>query len=209
MGKLREYRSTILLLFILVVVFIYSAMSRGIATFSGLLQNILILSAGVIVAIFITIEIFKRFSFKKAIERELKAEDDILLQATAFSQATIWIFLNLIPADENTNLFKWLVPVAAISFYCLRAWAKLKDSNKFRYRSMLVFSVVVSFSVSVIVLVFLAPLWHGLLIEGVDITVDLVRILVLPPYILPILFVGRLRTRYGLPRHQTTIETFF
>jgi len=208
MGKLREYRSTISLLFIIVVVFIYTAMSKGITTFSGLLQNVLILFAAVAIAIFITLAIFKRFSFKKASERELKAEDDILLQATAFSQATIWIILNLIPADENTNLFKWLIPVAAISFYCLRAWAKLKDSNKYRYRSMLVFAVVVSFSVSVIALVFLVPLWRGLLIEGVDVTFDLVRILVLPPYILPILFVGRLRTRYGLPRHQKKLESF-
>jgi hypothetical protein len=209
MERLKEHRSTIVLFILLVVVFIYSAMSRGITTLNGLLQNLLILFAAVGISIFVTLMVFKRFSFKKASERELKAEDDILLQATAFSQATILIILNLIPSNDNTNLFKWLVPVAAITFYGLRAWAKLKNSNKYRYRSMLVFAVVVSFSISVIFLVFLAPFWSGLLvIDGVDNSLELVRILVLPPYILPILFVGRLRTRYGLPRQQKTLEPF-
>ncbi len=77
--------------------------------------------------------------------------------------------------------------------------AKLKDNNKYRFRSMLVFSAVVSFSVNVIFLIFMAPLWNNILvIDGIDMTLELVRALVLPLYLSPLFFAFKLSDRYGL-----------
>jgi len=94
---------------------------------------------------------------KKAKKEELRREDDVLLQAVAFSQSIIFILLNL---TENTHKLTliYLVAMVTVVFYALRAWAKIEDSAKYRYRSMVAFSFVCSNSVtSIISLLFSLP----------------------------------------------------
>jgi len=200
MIKFRDILSIVLLICIGVVFFILFAILNGITTFNGILQVTAILLAVFVLEVVLVYVIGNRFSFEKASERELRAEDDILLQATAFSQAALWIFLNLIPSDGITFFFKWLVPSVAILFYCLRAYGKLKDNNKYRYRSMLVFSFVIGFSIAVLTQVLIAPFWKGLLIiDGMDLTANLVTPAIFGvPLLLSILFYKELRIRYGL-----------
>lgn len=98
-----------------------------------------------------------RARVKKAKKEELLREDDVLLQAVAFSQSIIFILLNL---TENTSKLTliYLVAFVTVIFYALRAWAKIKDSSKYRYRSMVVFSFICSNSVtSIISLLFTLP----------------------------------------------------
>ncbi len=46
----------------------------------------------------------REHSFKKAEESELKLEDDILLQAIAFSQSALWIYLNVVPIPASFSI---------------------------------------------------------------------------------------------------------
>lgn len=95
----------------------------------------------------ITAGIAKRFNERthRASSEELRREDDVLLQAVAFSQSVFFIFLNLIPESDINLAFKVLVPIVAILFYALRAWGKIKNSAKYRYWSVwALFSIVIT-----------------------------------------------------------------
>lgn len=98
-----------------------------------------------------------RARVKKAKKEELRREDDVLLQVVAFSQSIIFVLLNLTESTHKLTLI-YLVAIVTVIFYALRAWAKIKDSSKYRYRSMVVFSFVFSNSVtSIISLLFSLP----------------------------------------------------
>ena len=73
---------------------------------------------------------------RRASREELEREDDVLLQAVAFSQSVFFIYLNLIPGSNVVTAFKILVPIFAVLFYALRAWGKIKDDAKYRYWSI-------------------------------------------------------------------------
>jgi hypothetical protein len=199
MGKFKKILRTTLLICFIVAFFVFVALKEGITSFNGILEVVVIMfliNLGVALVIF---QIIERVSFKKASERELKAEDDILLQATAFSQAAVWIYLTLIPEDEKTFFFKLLVPSVAILFYCLRAIGKLKDNNKFRHYSMFVLSFVIGFSAYVLI-DRMTPFWEGfLVIDGVEMTFKILApIFLAAPVLLSVFFYDKLRTRYGL-----------
>jgi hypothetical protein len=200
MGKVKEILSSAFAVCVFVGVFGFIAINKGVNTINGVILVIGTLSLVFLGLVAVIYFIANRISFKKASEKEIKAEDDILLQATAFSQAALWIYLNLIPENENIVFLKWFVPSVAILFYCLRAYGKLKDSNKHRIYSMAVFTLVVSFSIYTLVTVVLAPYWKGLfVIDGVDLTFELfANNIAMATIALPILFYGRIRTRYGL-----------
>ena len=121
----------------------------------------------------ILLRFIKRQQIKKAEEKELHREDDILLQATAFSQSALWIYLNLLPANLFVGVMKWIIPAIAITFYSMRAYAKLKESNKWRYRSIYALSYVVSASVFVLVISLIGANWQLLMIENVSVTLPL------------------------------------
>jgi len=85
----------------------------------------------------------KRFSTNtKATAEELKREDDVLLQSTALSQSVFFIYLNLIPTSRLIDVLKWTVPTVAILFYTIRAYAKVTDSAKYRYYSIIVLVMI-------------------------------------------------------------------
>jgi len=86
-------------------------------------------------------KIAERLSAKtrRADGNELNREDDILLQAVAFSQSLFFIYLNLIPTSGLVTLYRVLVPIATVLFYTLRAWGKIENESKYRYWSILLF----------------------------------------------------------------------
>jgi len=88
---------------------------------------------------------------RKADADELRREDDVLLQAVAFSQSLLFFFVNLtLEEQENRLTLSVLIAGFASAFYILRAWAKIKDNPKFRYYSMYVLSLVLGNTVVVI-----------------------------------------------------------
>jgi len=74
-------------------------------------------------------KIAERLSAKtrRADRSELNREDEILLQAVAFSLSLFFIYLNLIPTSGLITLYRALVPIATVLFYTLRAWGKIKN----------------------------------------------------------------------------------
>lgn len=76
---------------------------------------------------------------RQATSEELRREDDVLLQAVALSQGTLFIYLNVIQVSDIVTALKVLVPILAVSFYALRAYGKIRDDGKYRYRSIWLF----------------------------------------------------------------------
>ena len=114
--------------------------------------------------------LLKRFHFEPsgpASQDELLREDEVLMEATAFLQGIIFIYLNLIPSVTNSfaTTLKWSVPIFGVLFYILRAYARIKQSGKFRYYSIYVFVHMIFFDVSA----FVASYTPHFYIAGVDI----------------------------------------
>ena len=198
---MRERVIFLLLMGVLLGACLLMALSAGIRTPLGILEYGVISFGVLSVAYILAITIAHRFSFQKAGEAELKAEDDILLQATAFSQAALWIYLNLVQQDVFLSLMRWVVPSAAIIFYSSRAIAKLKNSNTWRYYSVFALSIVVGISLSIAIVAIIGPpLENALLIDGIKASMPLT---VSPLSSAVIVFVidlnDQIRTRYGLP----------
>ena len=80
---------------------------------------------------------------------EIKREDDVLLEAVAFSQSILFVLLSLMQSEDKLReaLLSGIV-LTTIAFYTLRAWAKIKDSPKYRYYSMFVFAFLSGNTVS-------------------------------------------------------------
>jgi len=88
----------------------------------------------------------KRFGIEiqKARDEELKREDDVLLQAVAFSQSVLFVYLSFFSdSDHLMNSLKIMIPTVAVIFYCIRAWAKIKDNSRWRYYSVYVLFLVI------------------------------------------------------------------
>ena len=84
---------------------------------------------------------------KVAKRKELKREDDILLQAVGFSQSTLIILLNILVEASDVKTFVTItVIICAVTFYAVRAWAKLKNNSKCRYYSMIILAFLIGFS---------------------------------------------------------------
>jgi hypothetical protein len=114
----------------------------------------------------------KRFLFRQAEEEELKREDDILLQSTAFSQSILFIYLTLMEPTELILALKFFIPFFAFLFYTVRAYAKLKNSNQYRFLSMQVLGLVLGISIATLLLPFKASLNMVFQINGEISTID-------------------------------------
>jgi len=118
----------------------------------GILNQILMALLTLVAFAFISLAIFvlttrisKRLSNRvtKATSEELQREDDVLLQGVAFSQTILFVAVNLTLEEQRSRIiFSTLIAAFAITFYALRAWAKIKDSSKYRYYSMVVFALI-------------------------------------------------------------------
>jgi hypothetical protein len=153
------------------------------------------------IPVIVILSILRKCSFNQAEEVEIKREDDILLQATAFSQSALWIYLNIVPSNYFFSVMKWFVPSIAIMFYVMRAYGKLKNSNIWRFRS--IFPLIVAFTSSVSVVIW-ALTWDNLwkylfLIDGFDLRGLLFSYLIICPILAAYIIQTNLKQRYGLP----------
>ena len=185
---------------VILAISVLLAYSAGMKTPTGILQFGIVYAVELIAVTFIPAIVAERFSFQKADERELRTEDDILLQATAFSQAALWIYLSLTPSEFDVNIMKWLIPSAAIPFYGIRAYAKLKDSNTWRYYSIYALSIVFGISIGIVLRMTIGkPLENNWFIDDVQVGGYLISIpLSLVPLVLALFMKDRIRERYGL-----------
>jgi cbb3-type cytochrome oxidase subunit 3 len=172
---------------------------QGIKTLLGNIEFIGIFVSAYLGTWFIVYRFFGKTSFQRATETELREEDDIFLQAIAFSQAALWIVLNLTPSNETIYLFKWAVPVIAISSYSIRAYAKLKNRNEWRYYSILIVSLAIGTSLSATAAILMGSTFRSLLvIDGKDITEALIFVpLGGVPTALFYALKNKIRIRYG------------
>lgn len=78
---------------------------------------------------------------KKADSKEISREDDVLLEAVAFSQSVLFVLLSLMQSEDRIReALLYGTVLTTLAFYTLRAWAKIKDSPKYRYYSMIAFA---------------------------------------------------------------------
>lgn len=84
---------------------------------------------------------------------ELRREDEILLQGTGILQALILFYVNLVQKIAESYILNALIIFSGIIFYVIRAHAKLKDSNKSRYNSILVLFVLAYIDLIIIMLI--------------------------------------------------------
>lgn len=104
----------ILILLFLMIFFLGEIQSAsGLATFFGIFAVIVITRIGVGETLS---RIAKRIRLRKATKEELRREDDFLLQATGFSQAGLFIYLNLVETNETITILKILIPFLATVF---------------------------------------------------------------------------------------------
>ena len=146
-------KSDLKLAFVAIVVFVLYFLQTyfgvGIRGVSGLLFYF-----GVFLFLSVITYIFNRFlsgiaeniSVKKADSNQLKREDDVLLQATGFTQATLFLYLNTL-SQTGFRDFRWFVLLVSAIFYTLRGYAKIQDSNKYRYYSIYALIFVVATSI--------------------------------------------------------------
>jgi len=79
----------------------------------------------------------------KADEEEVKREDDVLLEAVGFSHSVSLLIVNLFLIEQSAIL-SILIITSGVGFYSLRGWAKIKNSQIFRYFSMFFLSIAIS-----------------------------------------------------------------
>ena len=101
---------------------------------------------------------------KKADADEQKREDEVLLQAVAFSQS-VSFFMTALLLDGSLRLVTGaMTALFAVTFYIFRAWAKIKNSPWHRWVSMLILGFVVAstlmaiFAMTVSSLLLLTPI---------------------------------------------------
>lgn len=87
----------------------------------------------------------KRVGTKRVSAKELQREDDALLQVVAFSQSILFLIVTLTMKEEISKLvLSVLIAASAVIFFSLRTWAKIKNSAKYRYYSMVVLALVIA-----------------------------------------------------------------
>jgi len=134
-----KFRKFMILYLVLIGVVVFCLVGFWLVVFQYLLEMAFI----VLMIIFGSI-IGRKLSgkFIKATPDELQREDDVLLQATAFSQSVLVILLSQLSDEKLRGHVLYFIVLVAITFYGLRAWAKIKDSQKYRYYSMIMFAFV-------------------------------------------------------------------
>jgi hypothetical protein len=148
---LSRERLLLLLILILCATILSIAFYLGFwSQISSFVEFIALLFLIIILGGFLEVEVKPRAFARstKASADELAKEDDVLLQAVAFSQASLFFLVNLVIKDEQTKLFlSGSTAAFAGSFYALRAWGKIKNDSRYRYYSMYVLALVLGNSV--------------------------------------------------------------
>ncbi len=85
------------------------------------------------------IKIQKYHPFVRASDEEIKREDDVLLQGATFSSAILFFYVNILFPVSVKLAFSLIIVFLTGSFYCFRAYAKIKDSPEYRVISSAIF----------------------------------------------------------------------
>jgi len=98
--------------------------------------NFLIISLMVLEGVgcvFLAWEMERRYPIAEADAEEIKREDDVLLQGTPFVSAILLFYLNIMVADTNSKIILAnAIVFLTVSFYAVRAYAKIKSSPIYR-----------------------------------------------------------------------------
>lgn len=144
LSKIRQNFITLILLLIAFIFTYFTTTQYGIYY---TVISFLIMVVGLI-TILKTRKLAKEIGEKtiQADKSELEREDDVILDAIIFSQSAILLYINLIPLSNIEN-YKTFINIAilsvAIVFYAIRAYAKIKNSPKYRYCSIWVLFFVI------------------------------------------------------------------
>jgi hypothetical protein len=144
---------TFLIAFGVVSIFLVVALTGEWKLISEILPILIALPVSVAIRIGLDVVVTEPLSKKagEAPQGELQREDDVLLQAVAFSQTVLFFFVNIISVEvEIRMILGGMIAVFAIIFYVLRAVAKIKNNSKYRYYSMFVLSFVISNTITTI-----------------------------------------------------------
>jgi len=146
--------------------------------------------------------LLKRFHFEPsgpANDDELLREDEVLMEATAFLQGIIFLYLSLIPGvtDSFATLLKWSVPIFGVLFYMFRAYARIKRSGKFRYYSIYVFLFMVYFDISAFIKSY-TPHFYIANVNVWDFSLALIPVWIFN--LLQFTLAEQAKTRYGLSK---------
>jgi len=139
-----------------------------------------------------------------ASDDELLREDEVLMEATAFLQGIIFIYLNLVPSATGSFVtsLKWSVPTFGVLFYICRAYARIKQSGRFRYYSIWIFLYMIFFDISAFTYSY-SPHFY---IAGVDIMYTLLSATAVLIYaFLRYTLTEQAKARYGMGK--TTKQT--
>jgi hypothetical protein len=143
-------RTFLVLLFISILAFLIFSVLWFLAIngmwhqiFGGVIWIGVIFGVGVI-AIIVRVRLDERFveKIRKLDADEQKREDEVLLQAVAFSQSVSFFMTTLLLDGSPRLIIGAMTASFAVVFYIVRAWAKVKDSPLHRYISMLILSFV-------------------------------------------------------------------
>lgn len=103
-----------------------------------------VIFGGGVIALIVSFRLGERLveKIKKADADEQRREDEVLLQAVAFSQSVSFFMTTLLLDGIFRLVIGAMTASFAVAFYIVRAWAKVKDSPLHRYISMLILSFV-------------------------------------------------------------------
>jgi hypothetical protein len=144
---------TFLIAFGVVSIFLVVALTGEWKLISEILPILIALPVSAAIRIGLDVVVTEPLSKKagEAPQGELQREDDVLLQAVAFSQTVLFFFVNIISVEvEIRMILGGMIAVFTIIFYILRAVAKIKNNSKYRYYSMFVLSFVISNTITTI-----------------------------------------------------------
>jgi len=151
-------RSFFISYYAIVVLVSFLSILLSIGMFSEALQTVLYISVLGIITVILTFLRIGIIRYGNAVVRapsaELHREDDVLLQAIAMSQSLLLFFVNVTLESIIAKLFlSTVIAVFFVSFYLVRAYAKIKGSPKCRYYSAYLLGIILTYTIAISVFV--------------------------------------------------------
>lgn len=149
--------------------------------------------------LFVTLKIARRYPIAEADAEEIKREDDVLLQGTPFVSAILLFYLNIIVSDTNSKIILAdAIVFLTVSFYVVRAYAKIKSSPIHRLFSAVLLVWLAGSFVFLFLVAFFPYIFPTILTLPPLVFVLFGIGLAIIPILLTALGVAYLRQRYGV-----------
>lgn len=134
---------------------------------------------------------------------ELQREDDVFLQGIAFSQATLFVLLNLVPVPLILEMIRLVIPISASIFFTLRAYAKIKENGIYRFVSTILAIAILFLNVFILVV----PILPRLVVADFNVALSYwawISLILL--FFVAFGISKALRIRYGLEVQKTEVQ---